>query len=174
MQWYYNITYRVKKAIPIIGILEALLLDCGTNMSHLIQDVCDLLGTKRPKISEWVLIHFPAEKTGTERKLSQPWHGPYQVIEKNDPDITESKVYFPQHGNIQVHQSRVQWCPLSFSGGFYWYGGKRLGLGCPPKWADKLLTDGPSSNSDHDIIDNNSDAADDCSANLEENVDGDA
>ena len=45
------------------------------------------------------------------RKLSHPWHGPYQVIECNDPNLTVSKVYYPGYpleGIIQVHQGAAE------------------------------------------------------------------
>ena len=50
-----------------------------------------------------------------------------------------SKVYFPQDGNIQVHQSGVKLCPTNFPSGFYWYGGRRRGPGHPPRWVEKLM-----------------------------------
>ena len=40
-------------------------------------------------------------------------------IAKNDPDVTMVKIYFPEEGQIQVHQSRVCSCPphqLAFIG----------------------------------------------------------
>ena len=44
----------VEEVIPIIGVPEALLSDRGTNlMSHLVQDVCDLLGTKKLHITAY-------------------------------------------------------------------------------------------------------------------------
>lgn len=47
------------------------------------------------KIGDWVLVWFPQEETGKLRKLSRPWHGPYRVIERSDPDLTVVKVYAP-------------------------------------------------------------------------------
>ena len=43
-------------------------------------------------------------------KLLCPWHGPYRVMTKRDPDIRVevSKGYFPQEENTQIHQSRVK------------------------------------------------------------------
>jgi len=57
------------------------------------------------KIGSWVLVRFPHEETGKNRKLSRPWHGPYRVTSVDNPDISVTKVYFPQDGSIQVHQS---------------------------------------------------------------------
>ena len=31
------------------------------------------------KIGQWVLVYFPQENTGPNRKLSRPWHGPYRI-----------------------------------------------------------------------------------------------
>ena len=56
-----------------------------------------------------------------------------------DPDVTVSKVYLPEHGNIQIHQRKIQLCPLDFPAGFYWYGGRSVGPGHPPEWVNKLL-----------------------------------
>ena len=92
------------------------------------------------KKGEWVLIRFPQEETGKQRKLSRPWHGPYRVLSQDDPDITAIKVYRPQDGQIQVHQSRVKPCP-NFPASFYWYGARRPGPGRPPKWVDRILRD---------------------------------
>ena len=89
------------------------------------------------KIGDWVLVYFAQDETGKTRKLSQPWHGPYRIISKKDPDVVACKIYFPDDTPIQIHQSRVQRCPTSFPGNFYWYGSKRSKPGRPPK---KLLT----------------------------------
>lgn len=56
------------------------------------------------KIGDWVLVHFPQEETGEKRKLSRPWHGPYRVLQHNDPDLTVTKVYFPEERQIQIHR----------------------------------------------------------------------
>ena len=52
------------------------------------------------KIGEWVLVRFPHEETGRLRKLSRPWHGLYWVVSRRDPDITVTKVYFPEEDPI--------------------------------------------------------------------------
>ena len=91
------------------------------------------------KLGDWVLVLFPHEQTGKNRKLSRPWHGPYRVTAVNDPDIMVTKVYFPQDATIQVHRSRVKSCPPNFPSGFYWYGGRRLKRGRPPKWVQDLV-----------------------------------
>ena len=66
------------------------------------------------KVGDWVLIYFPEDETGKLRKLSRPWRGPYHIINRNDPDISAKKLFFPEDPAIQVHQSRVQKCPSSF------------------------------------------------------------
>ena len=96
---------------------------------------CDL------RVGNWVMVYFPHEETGKARKLSQPWHGPYRVESVDDPDVTVSKVYFTEDGQIQVHQSRVKSCPPHFPHGFYWYGGRRRKPGRPPKWVAQVLDD---------------------------------
>ena len=94
------------------------------------------------KLGEWVLVRFPQEETGRNRKLSSPWHGPYRITDRRDPDITVTKVYFPSEG---VHQIRVCRCYVNFPAGYYWYGGRRKRPGRPPKWVDRLLSsDGDS------------------------------
>ena len=90
------------------------------------------------RTGEWVLVHFPQEEQGKNRKLSRPWHGPYRVTSIRgpyrvtsirDPDVSVVKVYFPQDPGIWVHQSRVKSCPPSFPAGFYWYGGNDVAPG---------------------------------------------
>ena len=47
--------------------------------------------------------------------------------------VEVSKAYFPQEGNIQIHQSRVKPCPPGFPSGYYWYGTRKKSAGRPPK-----------------------------------------
>ena len=84
------------------------------------------------------MVRFPQEETGKMRKLSRPWHGPYRVTHRIDPDLTVCKVYFAEHGPIRIHQSRVVLCPPDFPSGFYWYGKGRHSPGRPPKWVAAL------------------------------------
>ena len=91
------------------------------------------------KLGDWVLVRFPQDESGRLRKLSRPWHGPYRVISIDDPDIILSKIYYPQHDPIKVHQSRVKHCPPDLSAGLFWYGSRRSGPGRPPKWTEKLV-----------------------------------
>lgn len=92
------------------------------------------------KIGDWVLVRFPHEESGRLRKLSQPWHGPYRVTRRSDPDLCVSEVYFPDRSPIQIHQSRVCKCP-SLPPGFYWYGGRRKSAEKIPLWVQQLLDD---------------------------------
>ena len=39
------------------------------------------------RVGDWVLVRFPYEETGKNRKLSQPWHGPYRVLSYREPDV---------------------------------------------------------------------------------------
>ena len=88
-----------------------------------------------------VLVRFPQEESGKNRKLSRPWHGPYRIIRCDDPDVTVVKQFFPDEGTIQVHQLRVCPCP-QLPIGYYWYGGRRHSSGRTPKWIHKLLSKG--------------------------------
>ena len=81
------------------------------------------------RIGDWVMIHFPQEETGKQRKLSRPWHGPYRVVSREDPDVTATKVHFPSDPPIHVHQSRVNKCPQSMSPDFYCMEENDLDLG---------------------------------------------
>ena len=85
------------------------------------------------------MVYFPQDETGKMRKLSQPWHGPYRITSRDDPDVMVTKIYFPDDPPIQVHQTRIQRCPMSFPPGFYWYGAKRSKPGRPPKQVLKQL-----------------------------------
>jgi len=98
-------------------------------------------------VGDWVLVEFPSEESGRMRKLSRPWHGPYHITNSRGPDVDVTKVYHPQDGVIQVHQSRVKHCPPNFPAGFYWYDGKQRGPGQPPKWVEQLLEEGTSNQS---------------------------
>lgn len=92
-----------------------------------------------------MLIRFPQDESGANRKLSRPWHGPYRVVDVSPTGVTAVKLYFPNDPPIQVHQLRVCPCPPAFTPGFYWYGQKRLRPGRPPKWIEQLLADPPCS-----------------------------
>ena len=92
----------------------------------------------RFRLGEWVLIKFPHEESGKQRKLSRPWHGPYRIMKLTDTDVTAIKIYFPEDGTIKVHQSRVSPCPLQFPAGCYWYGESHK-CASLPKWAASLF-----------------------------------
>ena len=36
------------------------------------------------------------------KRNSRPWHSPYHVTQRNDPDIAVVKVYFPEEGSLVV------------------------------------------------------------------------
>jgi len=52
------------------------------------------------QVGDFVLIRFPLEETGKQRKLSRPWYGPYRVVECRDPDLVAKKQFFPEEGMI--------------------------------------------------------------------------
>jgi len=107
------------------------------------------------QLGEWVLVRFPADESGKNRKLSRPWHGPYRVTGINSPDISVVKVYYPQDKQITVHQSRVKYCPAAFPAGFYWYGGRQKGLGNVPQWVQNLLSDANGSPDNNSVLEDN-------------------
>ena len=73
--------------------------------------------------------------------MSRPWHGPYWVRTCNSTNITATKVYFPQERLVHVHLNCVKPCPIGFTPGYYWYGGRRCGPGRPPKWVEAIITE---------------------------------
>ena len=56
------------------------------------------------RVGDWIFIRFPAKEIGRGLKLSHPWHGPYRIVSRRDPDVTATKVYFPEEGQVQIHQ----------------------------------------------------------------------
>ena len=92
------------------------------------------------RVGDWILIRFPSEESGRQRKLSKPWHGPYRIVSCNETNVTAVKVYFPGEQQIKVHQNRIKPCPDGFPAGYYWYGSRRVGPGRPPKWVEKVLS----------------------------------
>ena len=93
------------------------------------------------RMGDLVLVKFPHEESGRNRKLSRPWHGPYRVIQCNEPDLTVVKQFFPEQGSIQIHQLRVCPCPV-LPIGFYWYGANSHSAGSVPRWVEKLTQSG--------------------------------
>ncbi len=94
------------------------------------------------RVGDWVMVKFPQEEQGKLRKLSHPWHKPYRVLTRNDPNVLVAKVHYPQKGAIQVHQERVCYCPPEFPAGYFWYGKCRHSIGRHPKWVQSLLEKG--------------------------------
>ena len=108
---------------------------CVRKAQHKYKKSYNRKATTRPyQVGDWVMVRFPAEETGKQRKLSQPWHGPYRVVTIRDPDIVATKVYFPKEDTINVHQLRVTRCPVDFPAGYYWYGRKQRSPGKIPRW----------------------------------------
>ncbi len=56
------------------------------------------------QVGEWILIRFPQEESGANRKLSRPWHGPYRIVTSNETGVVATKIYKPSSKNIQVHK----------------------------------------------------------------------
>ena len=89
-------------------------------------------------VGDWIFIKFPAVKTGKNCKLSQPWQGPYRILQQSNPDITASEVYFPDNSQIQVHQQRVTRCPPELISGYYWYSLSKHSFGKTPQWVESF------------------------------------
>jgi len=85
-------------------------------------------------VGDWVIVKFPTEETGWPRKLSRPWNGPYRITTVNGPGESVSKIYYPEFKFTNLALSFVQQT-------FFWYGGKRRGPGCPPKWVEQVPND---------------------------------
>ena len=92
-------------------------------------------------IGDWVMVRFPADEVGKQRKLSRSWHGPYRVTSVKNPDVVVTKVYFLREPLINVHQLRVTPCPVEFPAGYYWYGQQQRSSGRVPQWLERLATD---------------------------------
>ena len=90
------------------------------------------------RVGDWIMIRFPQDESGKDRKLSRPWHGPYRVLMCDSPNIVACKVYFPEDGQLQVHQMRTTLCPPGFHNGFYWYGKNQASPGHYPKWTEDI------------------------------------
>ena len=85
---------------------------------------------------DWVLVRFPSDETGKHRKLSQPWHGPYRVLEQTDTTVRVEKVYRTQNAPLHVNQNRVKFWPQDFPPGYYWYGWRQCCPGKVPQWVE--------------------------------------
>ena len=72
----------------------------------------DWKATPRPyQVGDW---KFPHEETGKQRKLSQPWHGPYRVLAHNEPDLTVTKYIFPKMDRFRFTNFGLLLVPQSF------------------------------------------------------------
>lgn len=49
------------------------------------------------------LVWFPLEESGRNQKLSRPWHGPYWVTNRQDPNLTVVRVCFPAISSCIMH-----------------------------------------------------------------------
>ena len=110
--------------------------------------------SSRPhQIGDWILVRFLAEESGRNRKLPQPWHGPYRITEIRDPGVTVTEMYFPRDGLMNVHKLRVMKCPVSYGVLLVWL--KAAQPGRIPGWLENLLNNATSmtpGNASHDTI----------------------
>ena len=64
-------------------------VDCVKKAQQKYKKFYDRKASSRPyQIGDWVLVRFLAEESGKNRKLLQPWHGPYRITEIRDPDVS--------------------------------------------------------------------------------------
>ena len=52
--------------------------------------------------------------------------------------MTAAKIYFPNEGQIQVHQQRVCQYPPELVPGYYWYGKGQRSAGRTPRWVEDM------------------------------------
>ena len=83
------------------------------------------------RVGDWVLIRFPSDETGKQRKLSRSWHGPYRVMTINNTNLMATKVYFPCEDTIKVHRALAKPCSEGFMAGMET---KERDLDSYPKW----------------------------------------
>jgi len=122
------------------------------------------------KVGEWIFFRFPAEETGGNRKLSHPWHRPYHITTWRDPDVSTVKGYFPNKGQIQVHQQRICQCPPELIPGYYWCRKGQRSTGRIPKWVEDLQARLNSELEEHTITTINC-TLEDVEPNIEEDED---
>ena len=105
--------YREKLTLSLLFARElaACSIQSEQQKSKFVYDKRHLVLNKEYKVGDWVLVKFPHEETGAQRKLSRPWHGPYRVVQCQVPR--------PQDGQIHVHQTRVTVYPKEFPAGYY-------------------------------------------------------
>ena len=96
------------------------------------------------QLGDWILIRFPQDETGKDHKPSKPWHGPYRVVQCEEPNIVATRVYFPDNGPINVHQTRTTRCPPEFQNGCYRYGSKQCSSNRCPCWIDGIPSCSPT------------------------------
>ena len=130
--------YREHLAMTLSGAREQAALSIQKAQQHYKKYYDRKTAPNTIRKTEWVMIRFPQDETGKERKLSRPWHGPYRVLEVTKTGVLAEKVYAPQDKKVQVHLERVTRCPSDFPAGYYWYGPRRQGPGRPPKWLVEL------------------------------------
>ena len=57
------------------------------------------------KLGDWVLVDLLSSRW--DRKLSQPWHGPYRVISRRDPNIVGTTFQMIQISKFTNHESNI-------------------------------------------------------------------
>ena len=48
--------------------------------------------TEEYREGDWILIRFPSDESGKQRKLSRPWHGPYRVVASTPTGVSANKI----------------------------------------------------------------------------------
>ena len=50
-----------------------------------------------------MFVYLPSEETGRLRKLPQPLHDPYNIVTKDNQDVTVTQMYFPDYPSVHIH-----------------------------------------------------------------------
>ena len=94
------------------------------------------------RVGDWVMVKFRLEEQEKMSKLSHPWHRPYRVVKRSDPDLSVSKVYYLWEGTIQVHQDRICVCPPELRLNYFWNGTCIHSVGRLPRWVQNVVQKG--------------------------------
>jgi len=70
-------------------------------------------------VGERVFLFKPAEKTGENRKLARPYHGPYRIVDVTSNNASLCRVDRPHEEPVLVALSRLRRCPSEVKNVFW-------------------------------------------------------